>query len=138
MTSGISRRGFIGTFFTMLAVLGIGGSPAGFGAGSSEKWISAGNASDYTIGQPKLIKDEKLYVFRNEKGFKAMSAKCTHLGCVVDRVADGTYLCPCHGSSYDAKGLVTHGPAKKALVWYQTKEEGGAVFVNVKGIVEAQ
>ncbi len=135
MTNGISRRGFVGTLFTILAVFGVGGSPLGYTAGSGEKWIPVGKVTDYTVGQAKLIKDEKLYILRNETGFKAMSAKCTHLGCAVDRVADGTYLCPCHGSAYDAKGLVTHGPAKKALVWYQTKEEGGSVFVNVKGIV---
>ena len=136
MTNGISRRGFIGTLLTMLAVFGIGRSTLGYAAGSSEKWVPAGKASDYTVGQAKLIEDEKLYVLRNETGFKAMSAKCTHFGCEVDRLADGTYLCPCHDSAYDAKGLVTHGPAKKALVWYQTKEEGGSVFVNIKGIVE--
>ncbi len=112
------------------------GPSAVYGAGSGEKWIPAGKSSDYIAGQPKLIKDEKLYVMKTGTGFQAISAKCTHLGCAVDRQADGTYLCPCHGSAFDAKGLVTRGPAKKALVWYQTKEDGGAVFVNVKGIIE--
>lgn len=136
MTEGISRRGFLGTLLTIAAVLGIGRSTPGYGAGSGEKWIPAGKSSDYIVGQPKLIKDEKLYVIRKETGFQAMSAKCTHFGCVVDRQTDGTYLCPCHKSSFDAKGLNTNGPAKKPLVWYQTKEEGGSVFVNLKTIVE--
>jgi Rieske Fe-S protein len=136
MTNGVSRRGFIGGMFGVLAVFGIGGSSLGYTAGSSEKWIPVGKVSDYTVGQAKLFKDDKLYVFRTQTGFSAMTAKCTHLGCVVDRETDGTYLCPCHGSAYDAKGLVTHGPARKPLVWYQTKEEGDSVFVNVKGIVE--
>jgi len=136
MTNGVSRRGFIGGMFGVLAVFGIGRSSLGYTAGSSEKWISVGKVSDYTVGQAKLFKDDKLYVFRTPTGFSAMTAKCTHLGCVVDRETDGTYLCPCHGSAYDAKGLVTHGPARKPLVWYQTKEEGDSLFVNVKGIVE--
>ncbi len=136
MTDGISRRGFLGTLFAVAAVLGIGRSSLGYAAGSSEKWIPAGKSTDYVVGQTKLIKEENLFVIRKKTGFQAMSAKCTHLGCVVGREADGTYLCPCHGSAYDAKGLVTHGPAKKPLVWYQTKEEGGSVFVNVKGIIE--
>lgn len=136
MASGISRRGFLGIAFSIAAFLGIGRPSLGLAAGGSEKWISAGNVSDYAVGQPKLIKDEKLYVVRKAAGFQAMSAKCTHLGCVVDRQADGTFLCPCHGSAFDAKGLKTHGPARKSLVWYQTKEEAGAVLVNVKGIVE--
>ena len=136
MTNGISRRGFMGTLLAVAAALGLGRPSAVYGAGSGEKWIPAGKSSDYTVGQPKLFKEEKLYVLKTETGFQAMSAKCTHFGCVVDRRADGTYLCPCHDSAFDAKGLVTRGPAKKALVWYQTKEDGGAVSVNVKGIIE--
>lgn len=136
MTNGISRRGFLGVVFSIAAFLGIGGPTLGHGAGSGEKWVAAGKSSDYTVGQPKLIKDEKLYVIRKETGFEAMSAKCTHLGCVVDRLADGTYLCPCHDSAFDSKGLVTNGPARKPLVWYRTKEEAGTVFVNLKGVIE--
>jgi len=136
MKQVISRRGFLGTLAAAAAALGVGGPLAGYGSGSAEKWIPVGKSSDYTVGQPKLVKDEKLYVLRAETGFQTMSAKCTHLGCAVDRLADGTYVCPCHKSAFDAKGLVTHGPAKKALVWYQTKEDGGSVFVNVKGVIE--
>ena len=43
---------------------------------------------------------------------------CTHLGCIplgnkpTDPRGDyGGYLCPCHGSQYDAAGRVRHGPA---------------------------
>jgi nitrite reductase/ring-hydroxylating ferredoxin subunit len=136
MTDGISRRGFLGTLVAVAAFLGIGRSVPAMGAGSGDKWVSAGAAGEYTLGVPRLLKDEKLYVVRTETGFEAMSAKCTHFGCVVDLQADGTYLCPCHKSTYDAKGVSTRGPAKKPLVWYQTKQEGGSVFVNVKGIVE--
>jgi len=40
---------------------------------------------------------------------------CTHLGCVPNRDADGGWLCPCHGSMYDASGRVIRGPAPKNL-----------------------
>ena len=47
---------------------------------------------------------------------------CTHLGCVPlgnkpgDPRGDyGGYLCPCHGSQYDAAGRVRHGPAPANL-----------------------
>jgi ubiquinol-cytochrome c reductase iron-sulfur subunit len=42
---------------------------------------------------------------------------CTHLGCVPNASAmpyDG-WLCPCHGSEYDASGRVRRGPAPKNL-----------------------
>lgn len=40
---------------------------------------------------------------------------CTHLGCVPNRNAEGGWLCPCHGSLYDASGRVIRGPAPKNL-----------------------
>ncbi len=41
---------------------------------------------------------------------------CTHLGCTVTWQADRNhFVCPCHGSQYDAQGRVVHGPAKRAL-----------------------
>lgn len=41
---------------------------------------------------------------------------CTHLGCVP--LSGGTHdgwLCPCHGSQFDASGRVRRGPAPKNL-----------------------
>jgi ubiquinol-cytochrome c reductase iron-sulfur subunit len=40
---------------------------------------------------------------------------CTHLGCVPNRNEEGGWLCPCHGSMYDASGRVVRGPAPKNL-----------------------
>ena len=46
---------------------------------------------------------------------QAWSARCTHLGCRLDRVIDGVVVCPCHGSRFDDQGRVVNGPASKAL-----------------------
>ena len=41
---------------------------------------------------------------------------CTHLGCTVDWNQDqDRFICPCHGSQYDAEGRVLQGPAPRAL-----------------------
>jgi len=48
--------------------------------------------------------------------FKAFSATCTHQGCAVSEVANGTINCPCHGSRFAvADGSVTAGPATTPL-----------------------
>jgi len=46
----------------------------------------------------------------------AIQPICTHLGCTVEWQAEQTqFVCPCHGSRYDAEGRVTHGPAARSL-----------------------
>jgi len=47
--------------------------------------------------------------------FKAFSAVCTHSGCLINEVADGTINCPCHGSKFSLDGAVVNGPAAKPL-----------------------
>jgi len=46
---------------------------------------------------------------------QAWEARCTHLGCRLDRVVHGVVVCPCHGSRFDADGRVLNGPATRAL-----------------------
>jgi Rieske Fe-S protein len=56
---------------------------------------------------------KKIAVYRDENGnLHAFSAVCPHLGCVVRWDAcEKTWDCPCHGSRFDALGLVLNGPA---------------------------
>jgi nitrite reductase/ring-hydroxylating ferredoxin subunit len=55
-------------------------------------------------------------VFRHDDGrVQAWSARCTHLGCRLDRVIDGAVVCPCHGSRFDEQGRVLNGPAARPL-----------------------
>jgi Rieske Fe-S protein len=59
---------------------------------------------------------ESVLVHREDNGrISAFSARCTHLGCHIDRVVNDEAVCPCHGSRYRADGSVSAGPATRPL-----------------------
>ena len=86
------------------------------------EWVTGGevdSAAEIPAGEGAVLRDgtRKLAVFRDEQGaLHAVSAKCTHLGCVVHwNAAERSWDCPCHGSRFDVDGEVLHGPAATAL-----------------------
>lgn len=53
---------------------------------------------------------------RDDGELVTLSARCTHLGCIVGwNAADRAWECPCHGSRYTAEGTLVHGPATTDL-----------------------
>lgn len=56
-----------------------------------------------------------------------LAAACPHLGCVVRwNAAERSWDCPCHGSRFDPKGKVLHGPAVSDLKPMPNDRETGA------------
>jgi cytochrome b6-f complex iron-sulfur subunit len=46
----------------------------------------------------------------------ALSAVCTHLGCIVQWVKEKQqFLCPCHGGQFSTDGTVLGGPPPRPL-----------------------
>ncbi|MFD3679627.1 Rieske (2Fe-2S) protein [Streptomyces sp. NPDC058613] len=74
-------------------------------------------ATEVPVGGGKVLKDEKLVITQPTAGeYRCFSAVCTHSGCLVNKVADGTIDCPCHDSKFkDTDGAVTKGPATRPL-----------------------
>jgi Rieske Fe-S protein len=68
-------------------------------------------------GEIVRIEGERLAVSRDADGeLRAVSAVCTHLGCIVSwNDAEESWDCPCHGSRFSTAGEVLHGPATTPL-----------------------
>ena len=60
---------------------------------------------------------KQVAVARDSEGaLHAISARCTHMGCIVNwNPAETTWDCPCHGSRFAIDGKVIEGPAVDAL-----------------------
>ncbi|MEU5113757.1 Rieske (2Fe-2S) protein [Streptomyces longwoodensis] len=113
------------------------GSSGGSSGGSSEGAPSAGasggrelaRTSEIPVGGGKVFADRKVVVTQPDRGeFKAFSAICTHQGCTVATVADGTINCPCHGSEFRiTDGSVAGGPATRPLPAERITVQGDSI-----------
>jgi len=65
--------------------------------------------------------------------FITFSTYCTHLGCPVHWVNGAEiFLCPCHGSVFNADGTVAAGPAGRPLFTMRTRTRNGRVEVKTE------
>jgi Rieske Fe-S protein len=92
------------------------GQTAGAGGGAPMGTL-LGAVKDIPVGGGMIYTAQKVVVTQPVKGvFKAFSAVCTHVGCLCDKVVNGTIDCPCHGSEFRiSDGAVVTGPAPSPL-----------------------
>jgi len=93
--------------------------------------IVLGAASEIPVGGGKIYTAAKVVVTQPTRGqYKAFSAVCTHVGCIMSEVANGTIDCPCHGSEFKiTTGAVVTGPAPAPLPKKQIKIVNGQVVL---------
>lgn len=138
-----NRRSFLNKLW---AVLGITACTEFFWLGGSilqsrkkqalqaqtESIVDAGRVSTFTRGTVTAIPRGQFYLACLEDGsFLALSKTCTHLGCSVPWDEEKQkFICPCHGSSFDLRGVVLTAPATRPLDTYPLRIENGRIRVN--------
>lgn len=79
-----------------------------------------------------IVGGSALMVIRTPNGYKALSAICTHLGCLVDwNNQRRQIVCPCHAGVFDVEGRNISGPPPRPLASYEVKIMDGKIFVKV-------
>jgi cytochrome b6-f complex iron-sulfur subunit len=103
--------------------------------GTGRESVMIGQATDFAQGTVKIVrvnKDPVLLIHTPGGQFRALSARCTHLGCVVQYQETPTphFGCNCHGSQFDMNGMNISGPAPKPLPPYRVTLSGTSLFVT--------
>ncbi len=89
------------------------------------------STSDIEVGGGAIFADEQVVVTQPSEGeFKAFSSTCTHQGCQVATVSDGTINCPCHGSRFSIEdGSPQDGPASSPLEAVSISVDGDSIVL---------
>ncbi len=82
-----------------------------------------------------------IYIVHAAEGIYAMSAVCTHLGCLTAWKPElGIIACPCHGSKFGRDGVKLEGPAPRPLEWLKASisDEGDLLVDRSAPLSEKQ
>lgn len=132
----MERRNFLGRI--ALGVAGLAGAVAAISyfrqffprLTGEKRRIPLGDPRSFPVDTFTFLEEHELYVYRDHEGIKAVSAVCTHLGCILEKSMDG-FECPCHGSCYNNKGEVLSGPAPRNLAWFSvSRGTDGNIVIN--------
>lgn len=96
---------------------------------------------DYPDNALTFVEEQKIYIVKaGGSAIRAVSAVCSHLGCTVNwSEPSGHFLCPCHGSKFDARGKNIAGPAPLPLQWFQVSlGRDGRIIVDLDKVVRPE
>ncbi len=123
---------------------GSGGSSGGSGGSGGMVQCTGGYCLDLTdsanaalrsVGGARVIAIDNAHVIVvhvSDGEFAALSAVCTHAGCLVGYASAANDLaCPCHGSQFALDGSVLRGPAATPLATYPTTFDASTDVVTI-------
>jgi cytochrome b6-f complex iron-sulfur subunit len=124
--AGLTRRDFLSEItLGALGVTSLGGAALTYQYLSPNVLFEppttfrAGNPDLYPVNSVTFLQDQQVYIVRTAAGFYAVSAVCTHLGCVTQWKPEANMIaCPCHGSKFTPEGKKIEGPAPRPLPHY--------------------
>lgn len=101
----------------------------GEGSPTAEAGAALVAVADVPLGGGVILADAEVVVTQPAEGdFKGYTVTCTHQGCAVTKVENGTIQCPCHGSAFAIDdGAVVNGPASSPLPTVEIAVEGDQV-----------
>ena len=106
-------------------------SHQGSGTGAGSAGTVLGAAADIPLNGGRIFQVLEIVVTQPAPNdFRGFSSICTHTGCNVNEVKDGTINCPCHGSRYHLDGSVARGPAPRPLSIRSVRNADGRIILT--------
>ncbi len=138
-----TRRSFLGKM--MVGTLLAGGAavcsavvaylfpPNDGGSALGSQRVKSGRAVDLAPGKGKLtlVDGEPVWVVNLSRGFAAISALCTHKGCIIKwDEKRRLFTCPCHEGLFDERGNVLAGLPRRPLDHFRVGLVHGELYVS--------
>lgn len=108
------------------------GSVSSFGGTPGALPVLAHHLHPAQEGWVNVAGKMQVWVVRSGQGsFRVFDNHCTHLGCAYFWDASrNQFICPCHNGVFDIDGNVVSGPPPRPLDYYDTKVEGGNLYMG--------
>jgi cytochrome b6-f complex iron-sulfur subunit len=138
-----TRRSFLGTLLVGTLLAGgaaVFGSIAAYlfpreevSAALGPRQTKFGQTDEILVGEGKLtlVDEEPVWIVRLSRGFVAMSAWCTHKGCIVKwDERERLFRCPCHEGLFDERGNVVSGLPLRSLTRFRVGIVRGDLYIS--------
>jgi len=128
----LKRRKFIKKGIKFLPLVGVGAFTYPL-----LKFVNFQEVSKISLAIPmheinkKIIKKDRVLIYKSDKGIKVYDAHCTHMGCVLNfDVKKDKFVCPCHSSEFSISGVRLKGPAKRDLDIIESRVENKILYIG--------